>query len=52
MAASIELLIVAVSSALLVFCIWRVTRRVLTGGSLDVTVSREWLLRHQADDHS
>jgi hypothetical protein len=53
MAAASELLIVAVSSAVVLALAWLVTRRVVMGGSLDsFTVSRQWLLRHQADDHS
>jgi len=52
MAASVDLLIVAVS-ALVLALLWRVARRVIMGGPLDTfTVSRQWLLRHQADDHS
>ena len=39
--------------ALALLAIWLGARRV-TGGALlkDVTVSREWLMQHQADDRS
>jgi hypothetical protein len=51
MVGTIALVAALVVILLAAFALWRLRRRVLTVGSLDdISVSRQWLLQHQASE--
>jgi hypothetical protein len=48
--ASILVLATALLLTVLVVLIWRGARRITAVGDMNLTVSRQWLMAHQADE--